>query len=388
MHQAVPAATHNTSFRPDNKRIAAIFFAQSIVGSMLYMRIPDLQIRASLSEGELGFVLTGGPVGALAIYAFASRFIEKFGTRRAIFWTFILGAFSAALLSSVIHPVLMFVILALNGAISSAANIAINVEADRVENGTQSRIMNWCHGMWSIGYFLAALIAGGLRGVGVDPEVHLWILFPLFSLLTLVLVPRMREFAPRLHTGAATARGFVLPTLAVCALVAFGLGAELLEGSSRVWATIYIRDGFDVLPIIESAAPVAIVFTMAAGRLVADRWIDRYGPRRAAGVSLIVAQLGLVALVLAPNAYVAIVGFAVAGCGVGIVYPLMLSSAARLGDRPASENVAAITLIIQLVMLVAPLVIGVIAEGFGVRAAFGSLLPLLAVGLVMSRTLR
>jgi hypothetical protein len=36
------------------------------------------------------------------------------------------------------------------GVMNSAGNIAINVEADRYEAGSSTRIMNRCHGMWSI----------------------------------------------------------------------------------------------------------------------------------------------------------------------------------------------------------------------------------------------
>ena len=62
----------------------------------------------------------------------------------------------------------------------------------------------------------------------------------------------------------------------------------------------------------------------------------------------------------------------------------MLSAAARLGDRPASQNVAATTLIFQLVNLGAPVLIGTMAQGFGIRMAFAMLLPLLVLTWAMA----
>jgi MFS family permease len=209
---------------------------------------------------------------------------------------------------------------------------------------------------------------------------------PLFCAASLAAALPMRAYPPR--PSGTTSKRFVLPTLAVLALVAFGLGAELLEGASRVWATIYIRDAFDVPAMVESSALPALILSMAVARLLADGIIDRYGPRSVAAAALTIAIIGLGIVVFANNAYVAVFGFGVAGLGASVIYPLMISAAARLGDRPASENVAALTVVVQLVLLVSPAAIGAAAEGLGVRAAFALLLPLLLVGLIVSRQLR
>jgi MFS family permease len=176
--------------------------------------------------------------------------------------------------------------------------------------------------------------------------------------------------------------------MAVLSLVLFGLGADLLDGASRIWATIYLRDAFDVSALVESMALPALVLTMAAGRLVADPWIDRLGPARVGRAALTVALIGLLVLVAATEAWMAILGFALAGLGVSVIYPLMISGAARLGDRPAAENVAATTLLFQLIMLLAPVLIGAGAEALGLRATYGLLLPLLVLGWIMAGRLR
>jgi len=96
----------------------------------------------------------------------------------------------------------------------------------------------------------------------------------------------------------------------------------------------------------------------------------------------------MLAIVLAPNAYAALAGFLAVGIGICVLFPLTLSAAARLGDRPASQNVAATTLIFQLVNLGAPVLIGSVAEGFGVRMAFAMLIPLLVLTFAMAGRLR
>jgi MFS family permease len=167
-------------------------------------------------------------------------------------------------------------------------------------------------------------------------------------------------------------------------LVAFGLGAGLTEGAARAWSIIYLRDNFEVAAWVESLALPALLATMALGRLLADRFIDRFGPVRVARVLASIAIAGMVLLVASPNAALALGGFGLVGIGICVLYPLMLSAAARLGDRPASQNVAATTLIFQLVNLGAPVLIGAMAQGFGIRMAFAMLLPLLVLTWAMA----
>ena len=368
-------------------RIVALFFTHALAAGAIHTRIPDLQELIGLSEAQLGLVLMGQPLGALSMFLFSSAIIERFGPRRMILWLLPGVVITAALASVLLHPLALFVLLAINGVGFSLTNIAMNVEADRVEAASGARVMNTCHGAWSLGFLLTSLLGATLRGLGVSPAVHLWAFAPLLIALILVVVLPMPNMPPRPHAGGNT-RKLAWPSWATMGLVAFGLGAGLTEGAARAWSIIYLRDSFDVAPFIESLALPALLAAMAGGRLVADRFIDRYGPVRVARGLSALAIGGMVVIVMAPEAWIALVGFLAVGIGICVLYPLMLSAAARLGDRPSSQNVAATTLIFQMVNLGAPLFIGGVAEGFGVRMAFAMLIPLLILTFAMAGRLR
>ncbi|MGV3574237.1 MAG: MFS transporter [Devosia sp.] len=368
-------------------RIIALFFTHALAAGAIHTRIPDLQVAMGLSEGQLGLVLMGQPLGALSMFLFSSAIIERFGPRRTILAVLPIVIITAALATVLLHPITLFVLLAFNGIGFSLSNIAMNVEADRVEAATGARVMNTCHGVWSVGFLLTSLLGATLRGLHVDPTIHLWGLAPVLIVLLIVVVVPMPVMPPRPYSGEKVKK-LALPTLATLGLVAFGLGAGLTEGASRAWSIIYLRDNFEVSPFIESLALPALLAAMAAGRLLADRVIDRSGPVPVARVLSAIAISGLVLLVLSPTAYVALAGFVIVGIGICVLYPLMLSAAARIGDRPASQNVAATTLIFQLVSLGAPALIGAVAQGLGVRMAFSMLIPLLILTFVMAGRLK
>ncbi|MFN3400033.1 MAG: MFS transporter [Ferrovibrio sp.] len=364
-------------------RVVALFFVHALTVGAIHTRIPDIQLQIGLSEAQLGLVLMGQPLGALSVFLFSSRIIERFGPRLVILTLLPLAAISAALITVLLDPIAMFALMALNGVAFALTNIAINVEADRIEAVTDTRIMNRCHGAWSIGFLLTSLLGAALRGLDVAPALHLWLLTPVVIGLMLAIVLPMPITPPRPHTGDSKRR-LAWPTLATMGLVAFGLGAGVTEGAARAWSIIYLRDSFEVAAWVESLALPALLATMALGRLLADRVIDRFGPVRVARVLASVAIAGMVLLVTAPSAALALAGFGLVGIGICVLFPLMLSAAARLGDRPASENVAATTLIFQLVNLGAPVLIGAMAQGFGIRMAFAMLLPLLVLTWAMA----
>jgi len=364
-------------------RVVALFFIHALAAGAIHTRMPDLQLLVGLSEAQLGLVLMGQPLGGLSMFLFASIIIERFSPRLVILVVLPVVIVTAALCTLWLHPVAFFLLLAVNGMGFSLSNIAMNVEADRVEAASGHRVMNTCHGAWSLGFLLTSLLGAALRGLGISPALHLWGLAPVLIGLLFVVVLPMPVTPPRLHAGPA-GRRLALPSLATLGLVAFGLGAGLTEGASRSWSIIYLRDSFTIPAFVESLALPALLAAMTLGRLGADPVIARFGPVRVARLLSALALLGLALVVGAPNAASALAGFLLVGIGICVLYPLMLSAAARLGDRPASQNVAATTLIFQLVNLGAPALIGAVAQGLGIRMAFALLIPLLVLTFAMA----
>ncbi|ODT70365.1 MAG: hypothetical protein ABS75_13265 [Pelagibacterium sp. SCN 63-23] len=369
-------------------RIVALFFIHALAIGAVQTRIADLQVLNGLSEAQLGLVLMGQPLGGLPMFLVSSAIIERIGPRKVILYFLPVVVITSALAGILLHPVALFGLLALNGVGFSLTNIAINVEADRVEAASGARIMNMCHGIWSVGFLVTALFGAAMRGLDVSPALHLGAMAPFLILALLLIALPMASLPARPHEGEGRMRRIALPTAATLALVAFGLGAGLTEGASRAWAIIYLRDSFSVAPWVQSMALPALVGAMAICRLGADRVLDRFGPVGTARVLSAIAITGLVLVIVAQDAVVGLFAFVLIGIGICVLYPLMLSTAARLGDRPASQNVAAVTMVFQLVNLGAPALIGVVAQGFGVRMAFAMLIPLLALTFVMSGRLR
>jgi MFS family permease len=85
--------------------------------------------------------------------------------------------------------------------------------------------------------------------------------------------------------------------------------------------------------------------------------------------------------------WVSLLGFALMGVGSSAIFPLAMSAAAQRTDRPSTVNVAALAQTAFVSFLLAPPLLGLVAQGFGIRWSFGIALPLVLASLWLSSVL-
>jgi MFS family permease len=134
------------------------------------------------------------------------------------------------------------------------------------------------------------------------------------------------------------------------ALLVLYLGGQAIGGES-VALTVYAA---------------AFLLTRAAGSPL----IDRYGGARVLRVVLCVEIVGLALLAAVPAESVALTGTALAGVGVGLVYPSAAAMTLHRAARSPGLAVGAMTSLWDLGILVAGPLGGLLAAHLGYRAAF------------------
>ena len=370
-----------------HQRVYGIFFIFALSMGALLSRLPDLQLRLGLSEGQLGLLLLTMSVGALIGLTFSSPLIERLGARTTAFVTVIGAAALYALVpwapSALAAAPLMFCA----GMLSGALEINVNLETDRHEARLGKRIMSRAHGMWSLGFFVTAFISAGIRQLGVPMAWHLGIALVVVIVASILVFSRLENAPLRAggHEGAAPLIAF--PTVGLAALCLIGAAPLLVEGAGIDWSAIYMRDVFAVEPFIGGMSVTLFTLFMAIARLTMDPVVERVGPRAVATGLLLVAALGLMIVAMAPHPYVALAGFVLMGIGCSSVYPLAVSAAAQRTDRPASVNVAALGQLTFVVFFVGPPLLGFVAEHLGIRASYWACVPLIVAALLVTRAL-
>lgn len=370
-------------------RVFACFFLFALALGALLARLPDVQLNLGLDKAQLGLMLIGMAIGSLVSLSLGAQWVDRMGAKLTAIVTVLGTAFCYALIPWLPNAYLVFGTLFVAGILAGLLEINLNLEADRIEAHTGKRVMNRAHGMWSLGFFVTALLGAGIRQAGVPVTVHTGAAFVLVALASLVLLPGMTN-APHRPDAKPHEEGehrIALPNWGLLPLCIIGIAAFLVEGTGVDWSVIYMRDAFAVEPLVAGLSLTAFTGMMTLGRLFADPVVERFGPRAVATALLGVAAAGSLLIGIAPHPYVAIVGFGMIGVGCSCVYPLAVSAAAQRTDRPSAVNVAALAQVSFVVFFLGPPLLGFVTEHFGIQMSYIMVLPVVIGGLLLSNAL-
>jgi MFS family permease len=372
---------------PPQQRVFGGFFVYAFCIGSLPPRLPDLQRMMQIQEGPLGFGLIGAAAGTLVSLSFSGPILERIGYRRAILSMIPLLALLYAIASFATGPLSFFLLLFPVGLVIGGIEIILNLEADRTEHMVGYRIMNRAHAFWSFGFFAAGIISALIAQSGLSPQIHLFLMVPLVIVGVALILGRFDPAPHRTGSSAEDPPHFTVPTMAIMVLVAVTLSAMIMEGAGIDWSAIYMRDVFEASPFLSGFAVALGAWTQAVARFFADPFVERYSPTAVARVLLGVLGAGVLIVFFAPSGWLALVGFAMMGIGTSVIFPLAMSAAAQLTDRPAPANVASLAQVSFVAFLLGPPLLGYIAEYFGIRWSFGIGLPLVILSIVCVGTL-
>ena len=368
-------------------RVFAAFAIYAFGLGQIFPRLPDIKFAMEIEEGALGLALMGISVGTITALTLSTVLVTKIGHRIAILALVPAMALFFAIASFASEPLAFFFLLIPAGLCIGAVEIIINVEADRVEAGMDRRIMSRAHAFWSLGFFGAAAYSAIMVKFEITPQTQLMASIPICILLTWLFLQAFQPATIR-ATGSHDKPPIVAkPTLAIMVLVGVTLSSMLLEGASIDWTAIYMDSVFIAIPEMGAIGVATAALSQGMVRYFGDRFVDHFAPTRVARGMQMVMALGVITVFFAPDPLTALVGFALIGAGNAMMFPLAMSAAAQRTDRPAAINVAALAQFSFVTFLLAPPLLGFIAEHFGLRWTFGIGLPLVVLSFALSGAL-
>ena len=368
-------------------RVFAGFACYSFAMGNIFPRLADVQSGMGVTTAALGLGLIGAPVGTLVSFTFASPYLDKIGYGRLLPWALPLLAALYALAVHAASPLILFLMLLPVGIVIGCVEIMLNAEADRTEFLVGRRIMNRSHAFWSIGFFSAGLFGAQVASFGISPQLHLALVVPLVALGSYLALHDYVPSPPRGVVADHKAPLFVAPTLAILVLVAVTIPAMILEGASMDWSAIYMRDSFGADKFWQGIAVASFAVLQGLMRFYADGVVERFSPAALARVLFVALGVGCVTVVLSPWPILSLIGFAAMGLGTSAIFPLAMSAAAQRNDRASALNIAAFAQFSFMIFLLAPPILGYIAHGWGIRAAYAVALPFVLVSLVTAGAL-
>jgi fucose permease len=387
MHGSVE--THDAmrvqSFPRGRLAISALFFANGFTVGSWAPKIPEFAQRLGLAESGLGLMILIFGAGSLVMMPIAGALIARFGSSRVTKLTAVLGIPTLLLLTIAPNLPVAIVTIFLLGGLLGAMDVAMNANAVLVEKRMRRAIMSSCHGFWSLGGLVGAASGGWLIGtVGVMNHVLL-----VTVVLALIVVPVLGMISEDRSGAEEKKEPIRLPRSPLPYLLGMmALFCMMPEGAILDWGALYLRQELSATLAQSGLAFGAFSATMALMRFAGDPIRQALGAVTTLRICTAFALVGMIVAGQAPSATVAIIGFALAGIGISNMVPIAFSAAGNLPGMAQGIALSVVTFMGYSGILVAPSLIGFVAEYTGFSAVFTALPLLFLVVLALSSLAR
>lgn len=357
--------------------VAAVFAVHGAVTGSFATRVPWIQDHASVGAGQLGFALAFTAFGASCSMPLAGRITHRFGSRAAL--RGLIALWTTALILPSLAPNLLTLCLAMftYGATAGMADVAMNALGVEIERLLDKSIISGLHGMWSAGALIGSAAGTLAAHLGSDARLHHALAAAVLTLLGVTACRWVLDLQPA--EDEEPPPRFALPPKSALLIGAVGFCAVFAEGASLDWSAVYLRDQLDTSAGLAAASTTGFMLTMAIARLVGDAVVNRFGAVRTVRAGGALAVVGGLLIVVADDAAVAMGGFALLGLGIAVVVPLCFAAAGRSGPN-ASQAIAGVATITYTSGLIAPSLIGTVAQATSLVVSFG-LVTVAACGL-------
>ncbi len=368
--------------------VAAMFTANGFVMGAWAPQIPLLMPRHSVTESTLGLLILVLGLGAVSAMLFAGRLITLYGGRR------VLSVFSLALIP--VLPMVVFspnlwalaLFMAVFGAMAGCMDVAMNAQAVEIERRLDRAIMSSSHGFWSLGGFI-----GGSAGAWViahwGSEVQSLLTAAVVAVLVMTAMPFLlpgTAVAPTAQVDGAPKTRLFPKDFHIWLLGFLALASMVPEGAILDWAAIYMQKELGSDVFVSGLGFAFFAGAMALMRFLGDTVRNRFGAVQTLRISGLLGAAGMMGGAVAPNNWVVIASFFVAGLGIANMVPILFSAAGNHPRLPSASAISIVTMVGYCGILVAPSSIGFLAEHVGFRPTYAVLsLILVLVALLAAR---
>lgn len=365
--------------------VSLLFLVNGFIVGCWAPKIPEFAERLQLSKFQLGLMILVLGVGSLTLMPIAGAQIARYGSKLV-----------AQIAAVCLLPALLALTLAPNvatGAISiflfggfmGAMDVAMNANAVAVEQSMRRSIMSSCHAFWSLGGLIGASL-GGLLIAKVGVLWHAQIATALAAIVLGIAWRMILADPPHPDEKKEKLRLPLVPLPWLIGLMA--LFSMVPEGAVLDWGALYLREELGASVALSGFGFAAFSLTMSVMRFGGDLVRDRLGGVMTLRICTLFAISGMLLAAFAPNAEIAILGFALCGIGISNMVPIAFSAAGNIPGLRAGIGLSVVTTMGYSGMLVAPSAIGFVAEHIGFSVVFMALPVLLVVVLLFSNLAR
>lgn len=364
---AVAQATESGRLQTAATRVA--FLVNGLVMAGWAPLVPYVRTRLQLDEGGLGLLLLALGGGSLLAMPVTGMWVARSGCRRPILASTLALAILLPALAWLPWLPALALALFLFGAAIGCFDVAMNIQAVRIEALAGRALMSGFHGFFSIGGFIGAGLASALLWLGFTPLVSAVVIAGMGLCAMLAVRNGLLEGngAPASRTPLLVMPHGMVAVLGVLCFVLF-----LAEGAILDWSAVLLVERGTLAPSLAGLGYAVFAAAMTVGRFSGDALVARFGARVLLVVGALLAATGF-GLATQQPLPASFAGFVLIGLGCANIVPVLFSAAGRQQRMPAALAVAAVATLGYAGILIGPALIGAVAHAGSLMLAFAGL---------------
>lgn len=363
---------------------ATFFLLLGVVFGSWVTRIPAVQNRLGLEDGQLGIALLSMSIGAIVAMPSTGWLIQRWGNATVLR--------TAALTLTCMLPVLplapsmlwLMAALFIFGMSFGLFDVSMNTQAVALEERLHRSIMSSMHGIFSIGGLVGAGVAGIMGARNVDVRIHLLGV----AVVAIAIIGLAGRFLPDGNAHDAEAPVFAVPSRAIFSLGLLCFFVLVGEGAIADWSAVYLENALGASTAVAALGFGAYSLAMAGMRFGGDALIARVGSVLVVRTGCLVAALGLGGAMVLGTVPAGIAGFAAVGLGLALAFPAALSAAGRTPGLAPGAAIGAVATAGYSGLLLGPPMIGFVSDFAGLRAGLGLVALLCLVSAMLAGAMK
>ncbi|MEU4153329.1 MFS transporter [Streptomyces sp. NPDC026659] len=360
------------------------------------VHIPAIEERVGISHATLGGLLVLLGLGAFVGMQVAGPLADRLGARVVVPVSGVLCGAALVLPGLAQDPWTLAGALLVFGFCNGCLDVAMNAHAVHVEKAYGRPVMSGFHATFSVGGVLASLVGAGAASAGLSPAADMAAMGVAGVVISLVSARALLPADPAAESPYDSDSGSVASPAVerrrtkgrVWLLAVLALMVMLCEGAANDWSALHLKDVLGASVGTAAFAYGTFAAAMTLGRLLADRFVARFGSRAILRYGAATAAVGITLVALGPWMWAAFTGWALFGLGLSGCVPQLFSAAGHADPSAAGANVSRVAGLGYVGMLAGPAVIGWLTHVVALNHAFVLLTLLCATTAVGAGVLR
>lgn len=327
--------------------------------------IPTVKENLGIDKSQLGIAIFFLSLGVFTIFPVAAKIINKLGVGKATWYGVLLSSFTALLPLVAPNYYTLMGSLFLFGASNGFTDISMNTLVTELEKEDKQNFMSAAHGFFSLGGVLAGLGSFLIVFLG-NPALHMLIV------VIAVLIVNYILYKNYYHITAAPVEKEPFSLKLFKPLMVIGIVSFMVmggEGAIVDWSGLFLKEISLAPEALWGAGFLAFSITMTTGRFFGDSISQKIGSVKIVALGSLIAILGYFA-VLSNNTYLAIIGFGLVGLGFSVIIPELFRIGGNVKGIDSSQGVAFIAGTGYAGFLVAPPILGFLADSSSLVTSF------------------